>query len=74
MEQPIALTELESWVRQESYKFVLEDSAGGLANGPRHREDAFGKLRRLHLIHEEGGKVSLDEVFKKNFRLALTGG
>lgn len=58
-EEPIPLEDLESWVRPESY---------------RDREDAFGKLRRLHIAQEQNGQISLDPVFKKNFRLALTGG
>ncbi|KAI5778904.1 transcription factor Tfb2-domain-containing protein [Geopyxis carbonaria] len=58
-EKPIPLTELESWVQRDSYK---------------EREDAFGKLRRLHIMHETSGRVTLDNEFKKNFRLALTGG
>ena len=40
----------------------------------RDREDAFGKLRRLFIVQEQNGQVSLDPAFKKNFRLALTGG
>ncbi|KAI5815602.1 transcription factor Tfb2-domain-containing protein [Pyronema omphalodes] len=58
-ERPIPLADLQSWVRIESY---------------REREDAFIKLRRLHIIHENGGQITLDPIFKKNFRLALTGG
>jgi len=58
-ETPVALGDLEALVRPESY---------------REREDAFSKLRRLHIITENNLDVSLDPVFKKNFRLALTGG
>lgn len=33
------------------------------------------KLRRLHITHEHpGDMIALDTVFRKNFRLALTGG
>ncbi|KAF8246286.1 transcription factor Tfb2 [Wilcoxina mikolae CBS 423.85] len=58
-EKPIPLADLQSWVRPESY---------------REREDAFIKLRRLHIIQEHGANISLDPIFKRNFRLALTGG
>ncbi|KAG0635077.1 transcription factor Tfb2-domain-containing protein [Tuber brumale] len=54
-ETPVALGDLEALVRPESY---------------REREDAFSKLRRLHIITENNLDVSLDPVFKKNFRLA----
>ncbi|PUU82205.1 transcription factor Tfb2-domain-containing protein [Tuber borchii] len=52
-ETPVALGDLEALVRPESY---------------REREDAFSKLRRLHIITENNLDVSLDPVFKKNFR------
>ncbi|KAI5843623.1 transcription factor Tfb2-domain-containing protein [Tricharina praecox] len=58
-ELPIPLAELQAWVKTESY---------------REREDAFSKLRRLHMTQEDGGNIFLDPVFKRNFRLALTGG
>jgi len=49
---------------------MLEANSGPL----REREDAFGKLRRLHITQEDDNQIYLDPVFKKNFRLALTGG
>ncbi|TGZ84132.1 putative TFIIH and nucleotide excision repair factor 3 complexes subunit [Ascodesmis nigricans] len=58
-ETPIPQADLEVWARPES---------------SREREDALGKLRRLFIIKEENGQISLDPAFKKNFRLALTGG
>ncbi|KAH8145083.1 uncharacterized protein LAJ45_10863 [Morchella importuna] len=58
-DKPIPLADLEALIRPESH---------------RQREDAFSKLRRLHIIAEAADGISLDPVFKKNFRLALTGG
>ncbi|KAL7267913.1 RNA polymerase II transcription factor B 52 kDa subunit [Rhizina undulata] len=56
---PIPLEDLEARVVPES---------------SREKADALAKLRRFHIINEQNLMITLDPVFKKNFRLALTGG
>jgi hypothetical protein len=78
-EVSIPLGDLEALIRPESYRLVnapfrSELSLAFQVNRYREREDAFSKLRRLHIINENNLDVTLDPVFKKNFRLALTGG
>lgn len=50
------------------------DTATNILLPSREREDAFSKLRRLHIINETDHTITLDPVFRTNFRLALTGG
>ena len=40
----------------------------------REKEEAYGKLRKMHIIIEKDGQLSLDKTFRDNFRMALTGG
>jgi len=56
---PVPITQLEGWVRPEKNNI---------------KEEAFGKLRQLHLVTERHGTFTLDPTFKIAFRKALTGG
>ncbi|KAI5794428.1 transcription factor Tfb2-domain-containing protein [Peziza echinospora] len=58
-EGPMPTETLNSWVRPDSV---------------REKEEAFGKLRKMHIITEKDGMMSLDRTFRDNFRMALTGG
>ncbi|KAF8427842.1 transcription factor Tfb2-domain-containing protein [Tirmania nivea] len=58
-EGPIPVSTLNSWVKPESV---------------REKEEAYGKLRKMHILVEKEGQVSLDKTFRDNFRMALTGG
>ncbi|KAF3938377.1 hypothetical protein ABW19_dt0207575 [Dactylella cylindrospora] len=56
---PVPISTLEAWVRPEK-------------NGV--KEEAFAKLRQLHLVTERHGSFVLDPTFKTELRKALTGG
>ncbi|KAF8473988.1 transcription factor Tfb2-domain-containing protein [Kalaharituber pfeilii] len=58
-EGPMSISILNNWVNPESV---------------REKEEAFGKLRKLHIIFEKDGHLSLDRTFRDSFRMALTGG
>lgn len=65
------------WIRP--LRRVTRRHDRGAKTAYRDREYAFEKLRKLHILYEQtkenkGTVVSLDPIFRKNFRLALTGG
>ena len=42
--------------------------------GTREKDEAYGKLRKMHIMLEKDGQLSLDKTFRDSFRMALTGG
>ncbi|ORY88174.1 RNA polymerase II transcription factor B subunit 2 [Leucosporidium creatinivorum] len=75
-EQSVTMVDLALWVRTRK-------SDGGSSGEHRHLSQALTALARLHILNErpgsadelgEGKELDLNQRFRENFRLALTGG
>ncbi|KAF3934375.1 hypothetical protein ABW20_dc0100219 [Dactylellina cionopaga] len=56
---PVSISSLEAWVHLDKNSL---------------KEEAFAKLRQLHLVTERQGTFALDSTFKAELKKALTGG
>lgn len=75
-EDPIPLSLLDSWVKPEGLRYVFPTakSPSNHLTLPREKERSLSKLKRMHILTEKSGLLTMDPTFRESMRLALTGG